>query len=285
MGSINKQTDAAKISIEGPLFGSFWSVPWEFQGDQDKPSLFKVQSRPWRWMGSSSGTAEACRNLQTEQSSNWHGMHFLKIGASRVSSGVSNGVSNGPGSPLVLRQAKKPLPLVLGFPLLCFTCQAAAKGVDDWAKNPIIQPPSPLALMSSSSLQVASVDSILGADCIFMVMISLLSFTQNQVPTWFTPNPKTSFFLGYLALIVNFSRLMIGWLHQRWYSQPYLVIVCRPRSGFLIISSPQDAPNPALWVQNPCSIAPWSSCLFCIVNVAMVWNMVWNMDVSWFNHI
>ena len=78
MGSINKQTDAAKISIEGPLFGSFWSVPWEFQGDQDKPSLFKVQSRPWRWMGSSSGTAEACRNLQTEQSSNWHGMHFLK---------------------------------------------------------------------------------------------------------------------------------------------------------------------------------------------------------------
>lgn len=111
MGSINKQTDAAKISIEGPLFGSFWSVPWErFQGDQDKPSLFKVQSRPWRWMGSSSGTAEACRNLQTEQSSNWHGMHFLKIGASRVSSEVSNGVSNGPGSPLVLRQAKKPLP-------------------------------------------------------------------------------------------------------------------------------------------------------------------------------
>ena len=121
-------------------------------------------------------------------------MHFLKIGASRVSSGVSNGVSNGPGSPLVLRQAKKPLPLVLGFPLLCFTCQAAAKGVDDWAKNPIIQPPSPLALMSSSSLQVASVDSILGADCIFMVMISLLSFTQNQVPTWFTQTQRPRFF-------------------------------------------------------------------------------------------
>ena len=119
---------------------------------------------------------------------------FWKIGASRVSSGVSNGVSNGPGSPLVLRQAKKPLPLVLGFPLLCFTCQAAAKGVDDWAKNPIIQPPSPLALMSSSSLQVASVDSILGADCIFMVMISLLSFTQNQVPTWFTQTQRPRFF-------------------------------------------------------------------------------------------
>ena len=90
-----------------------------------------------------------------------------------------------------------------------FRWQAAAKGVDDWAKNPTIQPPSLLALSSSSGRfgRFYPGDSRLYKKYFSWFFVAEFQTIKSRLAS---PEPKDLVYFCHLALREDILRPMMG---------------------------------------------------------------------------